>query len=168
AWGVARAAEAAARARLEARARAAIPLLGATLVHGLVAARMFAFGAAPESTTFLWTERATVGVAEILSLIVTAKALASAQGLRATLARVAFAASHFVVAYVLLETLPASRVTLAWAALSLALAYVARTMRQPDATTTGLLVAAATAIRFLYRDETRLAADAWPFLNVRA
>ena len=165
--GVAWAAWAAVLIVLEARTRAIIPLLGAMFVHALVAAWIASLGQVRENTNFLWTERATVCVAEALSLYFAERMLRRMEGPRAWVGRAAMIGLQVVIAVLLWETVPEGRVTAAWCAQALALAWLARRAETYDLALASMGLLLVSALRFAGRDEIAIAATEIPFANLR-
>ncbi len=168
ALGIVWALEAAALAMLEKRTQAFVPLMGAFVVHALVAGRIAAFGEGAENQAFLWSERATVCAVEVGSLLLLGRAMGDATGARAVAGRIAMAAAQVFVAVLLHATVPADRVTAAWTAQALGAAWLALRTRQTDFAAHAAALVAAAAFRFLSRLEWVLDFESFPVANARA
>jgi hypothetical protein len=166
--GIAFAAFAVALAWLERRTRAFIPMLGSLLNHALAAVCILQFGKIHEQPEFLWSERATVCAAAVVSLFFTDRLLKQAGEIGSMAAKGAFVAMQVATAFLLFETVPGTRVTAAWCGQALSLGYLAFRRSGPEKQAMALLLLVAAAAHFCYKEEYRIDPDAWPFLHLRA
>jgi len=166
--GIAWALEAAALAWMERRTKTFVPMVGAMAAHGLVATKVFAVGAGLESTTYLWSERLVLYGIELASLYCFSWALRGESGVRGMVARLALVVAQAFIAYMLYDMLPADRVTLAWFAQAVGIAFLLARTKLPEYAVVFVLLIAFAAVRFWDRGEYVVGTNALPFLNVRA